>query len=176
MKFRLEKPNITPFDERALADEIRGAAGPEQGGHSVSDAYWQNLIIRTNRRIDEVTSGKALSISCAARVAIPGVVAILCFYVGLHYYAPDLKGSDSLTSVVLSLPGAEVDSLLADPSQLDATISVADLGENPFDIPKEQMAEYFIDHGRPSALLEAMTDDQVNEVLTTLGSRKELSL
>ena len=78
--------------------------------------------------------------------------------------------------MVLSLPGADVDSLLADPSQLDATISVADLGENPFDIPKEQMAEYFIDHGRPSALLEAMTDDQVNEVLTTLGSRKELSL
>ena len=176
MKFRLEKPDIVPFDEKALTDEIRGAAGAEQSGRPVSDAYWQNLIIRTNRRIDNATSGKALSISWAARVAIPGVVAILSFYIGLHYYAPDLKGSDSLTSVVLSLPGPEVDSLLADPSQLDPTISVADLGGNPFDIPKEQMAEYFIDHGRPSALMEAMTDDQVNEVLMTLGSRKDLSL
>ena len=174
MRFRTERPEIRSIDEHALAESIRAASGGDPVQPPVPGAYWQNLIIRTNRRLDHATSGKALSISWAARVAIPGVVAILSFYIGLHYYAPGLKGADTLTSVVLSLPEPAVDSLLADPSQIDASISVTDLVENLFDIPKEQMAEYFIDHGRASSLMEAMTDDQVNEVLSTLGARKDL--
>ena len=168
--------NLADTEEKGLAESIRAMA--RQPGDTLSssppDAYWQNLIVRTNQRIDDVTSGKALIISWAARVAIPGVVALLSFLVGLYYYAPEQPGQrSSLTAVVLSLPIHAVDSLLADPTQVNESLSLADIGGDPFALPREQIADYFIETVKANTLMEGMTDQQVNEVLTVLGTRVE---
>ena len=136
------------------------------------DIYWQNLLIRTNRRIDDVTSGKALSISWALRVAIPGVVAIISFLIGLHYYVPERtqKGT-SLEAVVLSLPDETQDSLLATLPLRDRLSAISSF-EDLFDLSREQIAGYMIDNGTTSMLLETLTDEQINELLISLGSNR----
>src|SRR5512141_561288 len=91
MKFRQEPRDITESEERELVDSVRALEleGGEKGtAPPISDAYWQNLIIRTNQRVDAAASAKAISISWAARVAIPGVVAIVSFLIALQYYVP----------------------------------------------------------------------------------------
>lgn len=172
MKFRTEKPEMTNSDEQQLVDEIRLMAASELPGPEQArpDAYWQNLIVRTNKRIDDATSGVALSISWAARVAIPGVVAILSFLIGLHYYAPEKTGESSLTAVVLSLPAATIDTLLVDPSAVSPAMNIEDVATDPFDIPREQVADYFINTGSARELMESMTDEQAHDVLAMLGS------
>ncbi|HMK38239.1 MAG TPA: hypothetical protein VK569_02785, partial [Bacteroidota bacterium] len=73
MKYRMEKIPLTAEAERELTSEIRQLAGSTGDGKAPgpSDAYWQNLVVKINARIDDATSAKALSISWAARVAIP---------------------------------------------------------------------------------------------------------
>jgi hypothetical protein len=176
MKRRTGIPGHAEADEKELTESIhallqRLSDAPPAGP---PDAYWQNLILRTNARIDEATSGKAIMMSWFARVAVPGVVAILSFVVGLHYYAPESPNQrSSLTAVVLSLPGRTMDSLLLDPSQLASSLSVQDVGTDPFDLPKEQIADYFIETGKATSLLEGLTDQQVSDVLTILGTNPD---
>lgn len=173
MKYRMEKNPLTAEAERELTSEIRQLAG-SPGSGEVSrppDAYWQNLIVKINRRIDEATSGKALSISWAARVAIPGVVAIVSFLVGLHYYAPDaLRHEPSVAEVVLSLPPATIDSLLVDPSRADPSLSVEDVATDVFVFSRQQIADYFIDNGNPGAAVDGISDGETNAILTVLSS------
>jgi hypothetical protein len=89
--------------------------------------------VKINGKIDDATSGKALSISWAARVAIPGVVAIVSFLVGLHYFAPDAsRHAPSVAEVVLALPPAAIDSLLVDPSRADPSLSAEDVATDVF--------------------------------------------
>ncbi|HTY57405.1 MAG TPA: hypothetical protein VMF59_01250, partial [Bacteroidota bacterium] len=150
MKYRMEKNPLTAEVERELTSEIRQIAGSRGAGETpaVPDAYWQNLIIRVNARIDAATSGRALSISWAARVAIPGVVAIVSFLVGLHYIVPDApKNEPSVADVVLSLPPAAMDSLLIDPSRADPSLSVSDVATDVFVFSRREIAEYLIDSG-----------------------------
>lgn len=176
MKGRTGIPNFAETEEKELVESVR-AMVPQMSDAPTAmppDVYWQNLIVRTNRRIDDATSGKAIMMSWVARVAVPGVVAILSFVVGLHYYAPEQPGQrSSLTAVVLSLPGRTMDSLLLDPSQVNGSLSVADVGTDPFDLPKEQIADYFIETGKTSSLLEGLTEQQVNDVLIVLGTKSE---
>ena len=113
MKFKLEKGRIIERNEEEMAAEVRRLeqSGPPKAAHPPTDAYWQNLIIRTNARIDEATSGKALSLSWAWRVAIPGVFAIVSFLIGVHYYVPGQPDERvTVASVLSALPSAAIDS------------------------------------------------------------------
>ncbi len=172
MKHRMEKDPLTDEAERELISEIRQHAGAEGDAlRCPPDAYWQNLSIRVNKRIDEATSGKALSISWAGRVAIPGVVAIVSFLVGLHYIAPDASPREpSVADVVLALPPAAIDSLLVDPSSADPSLSVEDVATDVFVFSRQQIAEYFIDNGDAGDAIDGIPDREANTVLTALST------
>jgi hypothetical protein len=172
----MEKTPLTGEAERALASEIRQIAASTGSGETgrPPDAYWQNLIVRINGRIDEATSGKALSISWAARVAIPGVVAIISFLVGLHYYVPGASSREpTVAEVVLSLPPATMDSLLADPSRADPSLSVEDVATDVFVFSRQQIAEYFIDNGNAGAAIDGFSDREAGTVLAVLASQNK---
>jgi hypothetical protein len=172
MKLRQAKPEITEDDEHRLVAEIRRLASDASGGGPTGppDAYWANLIIRTNRRIDEATSGKALSISWAWRVAVPGVVAVVSFLIGLHYYAPVQPQRDDMMieKAVLSLPEGTLDSLLTHPEQLDPPLTVADIGGDPFEISGDVIADYLISNQRATDLVETMSDTEADQVIAAL--------
>lgn len=173
MKYRMEKNPLTPEVERDLTSEIRQIAGSLDAGEKspVPDAYWQNLIIRVNGRIDGATSGRALSISWAARVAIPGVVAIVSFLVGLHYMVPDApRHEPSVADIVLSLPPAAMDSLLIDPSRVDPSLSVVDVATDVFVFSRQQIAEYLIDTGNPGAAVDEVSEGEASTILAVLSS------
>jgi hypothetical protein len=174
MKYRMEKTPLTGEAERELTSEIRQLAGSGGQGPRPPDAYWQNLIIKTNSRIDRATSGKALSISWAARVAIPGVVAIVSFLVGLHYYAPESSPhGPTVADVILSLPPATVDSLLVDPSRADPSLSVEDVATDVFDFSRQQIAEYFIENGNPAEAIDELSDREASTLFAVLSSEEK---
>jgi hypothetical protein len=175
MKYRMEKNPLTGEAEHELASEIRQLAGSPAGkGSRPPDAYWQNLVVKINGKIDDATSGKALSISWAARVAIPGVVAIVSFLVGLHYYVPDTtRHAPSVADVVFALPPAAIDSLLIDPSRADPSLSVVDVATDVFVFPRQQIADYFIDNGNPGAAVDGMSDREANTILAVLASAQK---
>ena len=172
MKFRQEQPDITESDENALVDAVRTLEREleEEAAPPVSEAYWQNLIVRTNQRVDAATSGKAISISWAARVAIPGVVAIVSFLVALQYYVPvQTRQHSDVESIVLALPDRAVDSLLTDTSLSDETLVAIAANENLFAVPSEQIGEYFINNGNAALLVESLPEEQADRMLDLLG-------
>jgi len=171
MKYRTDRAQITDEAEERLAAEIRELSRGAQGPAVPPDAYWQNVIVRVNATIDRATSGRALSISWAARVAIPGVVAIVSFLVGLHYYAPDaLHHEPTVSEVLLSLPASSVDSLLVDPSRVDPSLTVEDVGPDVFVFSRDQIAEYFLDNGNPSDAVDGIPEREANTVFAVLAS------
>jgi hypothetical protein len=160
-----------PGDEHIRDEEERlrrlTSAIRQQPGSS--DPYWQNLLVRTNQKIDEVSGVRALSISWALRVAIPGVVAIVFFLFGLHYYAPQRTEKEtSIEAVVLSLPREAQDSLLTTLSVEDR-ISAAASNDRLFEPTQEQIAEYMLDNGSTEVLVQTLTDSQFDELLNGLG-------
>jgi len=173
MKYRMEKIPLTAEAERELTSEIRQIAGSsgEMKIPGPPDAYWQNLVVRINGKIDDATSGKALSISWAARVAIPGVVAIISFLVGLHYYVPGTSPhSPSVADVLFALPPSAIDSLLIDPSRVDPSLSVEDVATDVFVFSREQIADYFVDNGDPGAAVDGISEGEASALLTLLSS------
>jgi hypothetical protein len=177
MKVRQERTEITDAEERELEDSVRrlvARSGDVAHAASRPPAYWQNLIIRINARIDREESGKMLSIHWALRVAIPGVLAILSFVVGLHYYVPQKATSEeSVSAVILSLPSRTVDSLLLNPSPLAASLSIAEVGGNMFDMTQEQIADYLIHQGSVQTLVESLSDQQLGYVMMELGAHQD---
>jgi hypothetical protein len=172
MKLRNLKPSVDEGAAEDLVREIRQLSAGESGPPAPPPAYWQNLIVRMNQRIDVAISPRALTISWAARVAIPGVVAIVSFLVGLQYLVP-MHGQDvsPLKAIVMSMPDRAVDTLLSDPSRTGASLSLADLGVDPFSMPKEDLAEYLIASANVRTVTETLNDDQITDVLTILGTR-----
>ncbi len=171
MKLWIGTPSIDDREERRLEEEITRLSGSRAPSAPPSDTYWANLLVRTNRRIDEATSPKALTISRAARVAIPGVLAILSFLVGVRYFVPlRVQTAAPLKAVVLALPESAVDTILAHPYRVSTSLSVADLDVDPFPFQNEDLAEYLIASGSIPTVTETLNDDQVTEVLTILGS------
>ena len=174
MKARKEQSNITERDEQHAVNELRTLLAQRgSGSPSPPDSYWPNLLVRSNQRIDSATSGKALSISWAARVAIPGVIAILSFFIGLHYYyVPDQrKAESSLTAIVLSAPDSAIDSLVSRLHTEDM-VKLAPWQDGLFEPTNDQLSDYFLVSGAANDVLETMSMEQVNDVLATLGSRK----
>lgn len=176
MKVRREHSNITDRDEQGVVDELRSLLAQQGNEESPSpqDLYWSNLLIRTNQRIDEATSGRALSLSWAARVAIPGVIAILSFFIGLHYYyVPDQpKRESSLTAVVLSSPDSAVDSFVSQGLHIEDMVRLASRHDGIFEPTNDQLAEYFLSTSKATEVLEVLPVEQVNDLLVTLGTRK----
>ena len=171
MKLRLEKGRIIERNEEEMAAEVRRLeqSSPPEAAHPPTDAYWQNLIIRTNARIDEATSGKALSLSWAWRVAIPGVFAIVSFLIGVHYYVPGQPDERvTVASVLSTLPSAAIDSLLLDPSQIEPTLSVTEIGGEMFDFSREQIADYLAVNGNTSAAADGLTEKEKDEIFALL--------
>ena len=157
-----------------LSAEIHDLLGPFQDPESFPPAsYWTDLATRTNRQIDDATSGRALSISWAARVAIPGVVAIICFFIGLHYYVPELPSEGaSLTEMVDALPVEARELLVA---QLLSTGGIDDIpmvSEEPIPLATMDIVEYLVENNGTQALLETMSEERVDGFLGLLRNHQ----
>lgn len=160
------------MDEEQAARELRSLI-PVHGRQTDRPAgtYWANLLVQTNRRIDERTSGKAISRSWAARVAIPGVVAIISFFVALHYYTPDVPRPSMLVGPILtSFSDNELDSLLTAGDLYGTMVADPAIGSQLFAVAADQAADYLLSHGRESAVLDVFSDNQVDELLAALNA------
>jgi len=175
MKFRQERTEITDAEERELEQSVR-MLERSRGETPVPppESYWQNLSIRMNTKIDDATSGRALSINWALRVAIPGVVAVISFVIGLHYYVPEKPHqNDTISAVIRSLPEQAVDSLLTGNAPADLTVSPSDIGGDIFIFSESQIADYLITRGAAETLVEGLSDQQVGEVVVALGTIRD---
>jgi hypothetical protein len=171
MKFIHHMPPIDPGAEEDLVQSLRRLGETEPQAPPPPDAYFQNLIARTNARIDEASSGRALTISWAARVAIPGVVAILSFLIGLHYFVPR-HGAEgpTLKAVVLSLPAQTIDSLMLEPSRMSSALTLTDVAIDPFVIGREDAMDYLFGEGNLSDAAGLLTEKQMTQVLALLST------
>lgn len=174
MKIRQEKPEFDGADEEAAAQALRGLdLGTGIPRKEIPDQYWQNLLVRTNKGIDDVSSPKALSISWAARVAIPGVVAVVSFVVALHYYAPvQSNRTNSLNTIVQSLPAQMVDSMITVSAVRGDEGDMAAVGNALFDVSRDQAEDYFIQNGQETILVETLDDQQADKFFQALNQKQ----
>jgi len=171
MRLRFDKRQPTDEEEETLSRSLRDLAANDPPPQSPEPAYWQNLPIRMNRTLDEATSGKAISLSWAARVAIPGVVAILSFLIGLRYYAPESDGSlKSLREVTLALPPSAVDSLYVASLTTTDTMLAAAVETDILEVSTDDVGEYYLEHAGTSTLVSDLTEQELREVLVALSS------
>jgi hypothetical protein len=155
---------------RRLEDGLRGRSGGT-GVPARGDVYWQNLIVRTNARIDRVASGKGITISWAARVAVPGVVALISFLIALHYYGPDNPSVTPLPVVVETLPASTIDSLVTSGiGQGEREVLEDALAQDLFTVGGEMAAEYLIATTPVHSLVDSLGDQEVTELLALLAS------
>jgi len=168
MRIRRLHNELDEQAERALEDALRAVADEDLRGPQ--DPFWQNLLVKTNARIDEVASGKGITISWAARVAIPGVVAILAFLVGLHYYIPRVTADrDQLSDILSVLPDATQDSLL-DRYALGPEALSPVVAEEVFTVPVTLAQDYYLETADLVSVSEVLSEEEVSAVLTTLES------
>jgi hypothetical protein len=168
MKFRRTAAELERTAEQELEDQIRaGVRGRELP--DIPREFWNALRVRTNERIDHAASGKAITLSWAARVAIPGIVALLSFLVGLHYYAP-IPGTRGrpLASVLEELPASTVDSLVWT-SAVDSDSAGAEfVNATVFDAASEEIAAYLLEAGATAQVSEFLDDDDVDQILRSM--------
>lgn len=131
--------------------------------------FWNSLRVRTNERIDHATSGKAITLSWAARVAIPGVVALISFLIGVHYYAP-LPGPAArpLASVLEGLPAQAMDSLLWSSATEGDSIDADLLYPTVFEVASEEIAAYLLDAGATARVSEFLDEEDVDRILQSM--------
>lgn len=168
MKLSKNKEKIDEETARSIEEELRTYASKESE-RVPPKPYWANSLVRINARIDEATSGRSLSLSWAVRVAIPGIVAIITFLIGLDYYIPDPRPtSPSMQSFFLSLPASTIDSLTA----IDdgASLAVSEL-PTARSFSEAQIAEYFISAQASEELVETMSEEDLNSLFSLLQSR-----
>lgn len=171
MKMRRTRIEVSDAQERELVEAVRRLEHAQRTEESAPPAaYFANLLVRTNERIDQVTSGRALSISWLARVAIPGVVAILFFFVGLHYYGPESMKQQSMTEVVSALRAQDIDSMLVEAASANGTFT-SDYPADVFSVPADQLAEFYLSSGSSTEVLESLSDVQAKEIAVILESR-----
>ncbi|MDH4070760.1 MAG: hypothetical protein OEV30_10070 [Ignavibacteria bacterium] len=168
----------TPKDVEEKEEELRQLLGSLTGSsEDPSPGYWQNLTARNNLRVDEAGSGRAISISWAARVAFPGAIAILFFFIGLHYYVPrQIPDGVSVTEVVSGFSEEGQDSLYR--YLLGTGYEMTENGifyEDLFDPAEEGIEEYLISSGDTRVLLSTFSDEQISELLLLLRTRNENS-
>jgi hypothetical protein len=104
-------------------------------------------------------------------VAIPGIVAILSFLIGLYYYAPDRGGAvKSFREVALAMPPSAVDSLYVASLASGDTAFVSGLEADLLQVPNDLAREYYLEYGGTSNLVEDLSDQELKEVLAVLSS------
>jgi hypothetical protein len=176
MKRKGEVSPPADFDEQRAVEELKTQL-EQLGEHpdAVPQTYWPSLLVRTNWRIDDATSAKALSISWAARVAIPGVVAILFFFIGLHYYVPEMvKKESSVASLINMLPEETVDSILVEPERLSTSLSAREVSSDIFQFSADQITEYLVATGNAQTTVDNMSDADIAALLSALDAKKNL--
>ena len=173
MKFRPEKQTQTEATERELADEIRRIDREDTSRRAgLSDAYWQNLLIRTNARIDEVSSPRALGLSWLLRVALPGVFAVLSFVIALHYYVPTRPTRDAdIVRALQALPPTAIDSMTAAGAGSGEMMNAAELSDAALAVSGDQIEDFFLETGNESQVVETMGDTQAHAFLDALAKR-----
>jgi hypothetical protein len=171
MRLRFDKRQPTDDEEDALQRALQSELAHDQPSPEPPSAYWQNLPIRVNASIDDATSGKALSLSWAARVAIPGIVAVLSFLIGLYYYAPDHGGTvRSFRDVAMAMPPSAVDSLYVASLTAGDTVFVSGMETDLLRVSSDLAREYYVANGSTSTLVEDLSDQEMREVLAVLSS------
>ena len=109
----------------------------------------------------------------AARVAIPGVVAVVSFMIALYYYVPERPASEgSLASVMMTLEAEVLDSMLVEEPGMGQPLSLAVVYSDLAHLPSEDIQEYLIATGRMTALMQTLSEDQVNDLVTRLSAHK----
>lgn len=173
---RYKRRDLSEVDEQQARDRIRQQLEQlNERPASLPQVYWNNLLVRSNKRIDDATSAKALSISWAARVAIPGVVAIIFFFIGLHYYVPEMPArSSSLSTFVNMLPDSTVDSVLTAPDRFDVSLSGDDVTTDIFQFSNDQITDYLVASGNTQMAVEGMDDTDVTALLSALNAKTNL--
>lgn len=169
MKLWTHTPEIYDEEERREKERLdailraRGYEGPSR----LSDAARAALLVRTNERIDRAASGRALSLSWAVRVAVPGVVAIVAFFIGLHYYGtPVPREPSALLPILSALPAPALDSLMDAHAVVDSDAFNDQAGM--FEIRGDAATEYLLHTYRVDLVAETLNDQQVEEILTRL--------
>ena len=157
------------FDEDAESEALRKTLSPVQPSPP-DDRYWANLIVRTNRRIDEVTSAKGISLSWAVRVAIPGVVAIVSFLIGLRYYVPEYAGKEKVIDLT-AFPAETIDSLVI---ASDDAVVEASRSSDIFELSRDQISDYMLSRGGREVLLRTLSEQQVELLVQSLRVSKTL--
>jgi hypothetical protein len=170
MKFRLHKQKIGTDEEQRVTEDLRellrarGLEAPQR----LPAQERARLLARTNERLDAATSARALSWSWAARVAIPGVVAIIAFFTAVHYYqTPATRQEPAFLSLLSELPEDALDSLLAARAPAESTgviVPAADL----FALTREAAEEYLITLNRTPLVLEQLTEEEVVALVAEL--------
>jgi hypothetical protein len=169
MRLLHDRHRVTDADEEALERAIREVDGPSVLPPPPA-AFWSRQIVEINRRIDESTSGVALSLSWAARVAIPGVVAVLSFLIGLKYYAPEQHAAESLRQATSALTAATVESLYVASIAVPDTAVINDVHNSLLSFDREQAEEYYVENARTATLVEGLSDQEFHQVLAALSS------
>lgn len=167
MKLRRQTINIPDDIERKMEEAIR-RLDDTKNVRAPSETYFANLLVRTNERIDRATSGVAISLSWLARVAVPGVVAIIFFFIGLHYYAPQTPRS-SVVDLVNALTPAALDSLLVEASSDEAVATLVQPAL--FDVSSDQLAEFYLETVTPATLLKELPEQELAQVAAILEAR-----
>jgi hypothetical protein len=171
MRLRFDKRQPSDEEEETLSKSLRDIAADDTGLKGPDPVYWQNLPVRLNRALDDATSGKALSLSWAARVAIPGVVAILSFLIGLRYYAPDRDGSAQMfREVAMAMPPTAVDSLYVASLATTDTMTSRGVEKDIFQVPADLAREYYLENTGTFTLVNDLSEQELREVLAVLSS------
>lgn len=168
MKFRKTVAELERAAERELEDQIR-AENRGGGLPEVPREFWSSLRVRTNERIDLASSGRAITLSWAARVAIPGVVALLSFLVGLHYYAPlPSSASSSLAGVLDEFPPQAIDSLMWSYATGGDSIDADIVYPAVFEAESDEIATYLVDAGTTVDVSEFLDEQDVDRILQSM--------
>jgi hypothetical protein len=169
VKFRFQKRDEQPDEERALTDDLRGLLRTLGRAEEprLPEAERARILAATRARLDAATSARALSWSWAARVAIPGVTAIIAFFTAMHYYRdPAPPAEPAFLPALSGLTGDALDSLLAARDQA-GTSDVA-VAADLFDVSREAAEEYLLALDRTPLVLETLTDEEVGVLETEL--------
>jgi hypothetical protein len=178
MKFRLQKPEFGADEEQRVTSDLRGLLGGEaqHAPERLPAEARARLLARTNERLDAATSARALSWSWAARVAIPGVVAIIAFFTAVHYYqTPVMNREPALLPLLSDLSEDALDSLLAARAPAESAFVVVSSAD-VFALTREAAEEYLLDLQRTPLVLEQLTEEEIAALVAELGNTPSVAL